>query len=64
MHGLSLIGAILLSFGVPIGYQGFLSNNQGSQLVAVPLLLIGLGLVLIDLFDKEHWLNPLLGIDE
>ncbi len=60
VNGLSLIGSILVSFGLPIGWQAYLSNVLWLQYLAAPFWILGLVLILIDLSNKEEWIEKLM----
>jgi len=65
MNGLSLIGAILVGLGMPLGWEGFSSGNRVLIALSVPMLLLGLVSLGIDYFNKEGWIKKyILGIDE
>lgn len=65
MNGLSLIGAVLLGSGMPLGWEGFGTNNFVLQVLSVILSLLGLVSIGIDYFDREDLINKyILGIDE
>lgn len=65
MNGLSLIGAVLLAFGMPLGWEGIGSNNLVLIALSMPLLFFGLVSIGIDYFDKEEWITKyILRIDE
>ena len=65
MNGLSLIGAVLVGLGIPLGWEGFDSGNIVLIALSVPMVLLGLVSLGIDYFNKEEWIKKyILGIDE
>jgi len=57
VNGLTLMGSILVSFGMPISWQAHLSNVPWLKYLAAPFWILGLVLILIDLSNKEEWIE-------
>lgn len=65
MNGLTLLGSILVSFGMPIGWQAHLSRVLWLQYLVAPFWILGLVMILIDLSNKEEWIERIfLLVDE
>jgi len=58
----SLLGYVLLGFGIPIGLQAYLSNVLWIQYLTTPFWILSLALIMSDWFERYEWIEILLGV--
>ena len=64
MNGLTLLGTLLISLGLPLGVQGYQVKDWLLLSLSVPLLFFGFMFILDDNILHEKFIKRLLRIDE